>query len=254
VEQIDLLHLFKYYFRHKFTIFLSVFVGLSLAVIFTYSIQIPLYRSEASIILVSANGTTQETVLLNNYIELYKSRRVLEPVIGENRLQLSYEQLAAATTASNSKNTGVIKVSTSTSNPDLSTKLVNSSIVSFEAQVKELYKVDNIQIIDSASKPTSPYNVNMPVQLAIGVLAGFVGMIIVLFFLYDLGFDGVYKSTRLAKPKAINAPSPKLKLMKPPLLQGIESLLNKNKKQMPEKSVTTMPVLKNKAKKNKRSK
>jgi capsular polysaccharide biosynthesis protein len=252
VEQIDLLHLIKFYFRHRLTIFLSAFIGLSLAVIFTYSIQIPLYRSEASIILVSANGTTQETVLLNNYIELYKSRRVLEPVIDENRLKLSYEQLAAATTASNSKNTGVIKVSTSTSSPDLSTKLVNSSIVSFEAQVKELYKVDNIQIIDSASKPTSPYNVKEPVQLAIGVLAGFVGMIVVLFFLYDLGFDGIYKSTRLAKPKTINAPSPKLKLMKPPLLQGIESLLNKSKKQMPEISIMTKPVPKNKKNKSRK--
>ena len=78
MEDIDLYKLLQYYAKRWLIILLMSLLGLVAA--FAYNqLQTPMYRSDATMLLVNTTNVspTQETVLLNNYVKLFSTRRVL---------------------------------------------------------------------------------------------------------------------------------------------------------------------------------
>jgi capsular polysaccharide biosynthesis protein len=195
VQEINLYHLLKYYLRHYSLVLLCTLIGLLLGLAYNQYIQRPLYRSDATLLIVSANksSSAQDTTLINNYIELIKSRRVLEPVIKKQSVGMSYEALAASTSASNNKDTEVIKISIRSDDKYKSKALVDDAVVSFKDQVKALYGVDDIQTVDTASLANGPYNVRKSIQAVVAAIVGFMGAVVVLFFVYDFKISQVGK-------------------------------------------------------------
>jgi len=157
-----------------------------------------MYKSEATLLLIQPNSATSRTVqdvtLINNYIELFKSRRVLEPVIEKQELNKSYNDIVGSVEASSSANTEVIKVAVSTDDPQQSKDFLASAVDSFKSQVNQLYKVDNVKIVDSASLAAEPYNIHKESLSASMAVAGFISVFVVMFFIYDYNF------IKLSKP------------------------------------------------------
>ena len=85
MEEINLYDLLRFYAKKWLTIASFAIAGAIIGVIFTYYIQQPLYKSSATVLLVGTNRTSgQESVVLNNYVKLFTSRRVLTPVIDKH--------------------------------------------------------------------------------------------------------------------------------------------------------------------------
>ena len=189
MQDINLYQLLKFYAKNWIWIVSVTLISLVFGVIFCNFIQTPMYKSEATLLLVRSNslasGTSQDTVLINNYIELFKSRRVLDPVIEKQKLNIAYDEMASLVEASNSKSTEVIKVAVSTTDAEKSKSFLEEAVISFKAQVKQLYKLDNVKVVDSASLASKPYNINKGLTILLSVAAGFLFIIIVLFFIYD---------------------------------------------------------------------
>lgn len=188
VQDINLYQLLSFYAKKWYWILLLTVIGAAAGYIYNTYVQVPLYKSDATLLLVSSEDRKigQDSTLINNYIQLIKSRRVLEPVITGQGHSISYDELAGSTTATNEKNTEVIKISIASKDSETSKQLVDGVVASFKNEVKELYNLNNISVVDNASKSSQPYNVHTWALILITTLTGLFLPLIALFFAYDL--------------------------------------------------------------------
>ena len=178
----------RFYARKWLTIATVVMIGAILGVIYTFFVQQPQYKSTATLLLVGTGRTSnQESVVLNNYLQLFESRRILEPVIAEQKYDATYDKLAANTNAENVKNTDIINVSISTSSPKTSKALLEAAIEKFRNEAKTLYGdgAIKINVVDAADAPIAPTNVKPIQQIGLAIVAAFALAIVALFFIYD---------------------------------------------------------------------
>ncbi|MEI7918034.1 MAG: Wzz/FepE/Etk N-terminal domain-containing protein [Candidatus Saccharibacteria bacterium] len=187
MQEINLYHLLKFYISKWKLVLALTIAGLAVGLCYNVFIQVPMYKSSATLILINPVDKTAATdvTLINNYIELFKSRRVLEPVVAGHKLNMTYDDLVSSTNVVNTKSTAVIDVSITSKDSLTSQSLVDSAVASFKSQSKLLYSDDNIQVVDNASLETKPYNVNQVMQLALSTAVGFIISVIALFFAYD---------------------------------------------------------------------
>lgn len=197
----------RFYAKNWLLIVSVTLAGLFAGLIYNSFIQVPMYRSSATLLLIdpTKTRTAQDVTLINNYVELFQSRRVIEPVIEAQKIDTTYEALVSSVSATNEKGTEVINVSVSTTDPERSQKFLRGTVNSFKNQVAELYGKDNISVVDNASEAIPPYNVKHAQQLAIATAAGFVVSLIVLFFIYDIKGDGLDKKGNKKKTVAASA-------------------------------------------------
>ncbi|MFZ1302014.1 MAG: Wzz/FepE/Etk N-terminal domain-containing protein [Candidatus Microsaccharimonas sp.] len=187
MQEINLYSLLKFYARNWWLILSLTLLGLLAGVVYNQFIQTPMYKSNATLLFINpgASTSTQDATLLNNYVQLFQSRRVLEPVISAQKLGVTYDEFSSSVAAVNEKGTEVIRLSVSTDNPEKSQKFLKAAVESFKEQAESLYDTDKLQVVDNASDAVPPYNVHKGLQLAIATGAGFVLSLIVLFFIYD---------------------------------------------------------------------
>lgn len=184
MKELNLLDLFKYYLRHFAIIFLTVILSLLIGYLYIEYFQIPKYKGVTSIILVekSDNGVsnilTQNEIIINEklvttYSEIIKSKRVLNRVIKDLDLNISIEDLAELIEVSDVQDTSIIKVEVINKNNKKATDIANKIAEVFKDEITQIYNLENVSIIDEAVIEDEPYNVNIPVQLAIYSSIGF---------------------------------------------------------------------------------
>ena len=206
MEEIDLIELLNY-FKKKIGLIIIIMsaVGI-LGCIYTLFIQKPMYNSYTTVILSgsSSSSITQTDVTLNKnlistYAEIVKSGRVLNQVIKELNLDISYELLSSEISVTSLNNTEIIKITVNNESPDMAMKIANSTASVFTKEVSSLYKMDNVSILDYATINESPYNINVLKQLIIYILAGLVislGTVFMIFY-----FDRTIKSVEQIEQK-----------------------------------------------------
>ncbi len=199
MQEINLYDLLKYYARNWLNILSALIIGAAIGLIYTNFIQTPLYKSDATMLVVGAR-TSQDATINNNYTELFKSRRVLETVIEQQGYTGNYEKLLARTTATNDKNTDIIKVSIADPDPKKSEQLLSASLEVFKKEAGTLYNSNNIKTVDPASLPGQSYNVNLFLQVGLSMAATTLLVIIALFFVYDY---------RMSNPVPVQVTKPK---------------------------------------------
>ena len=195
----------RFYARKWLTIATVVMIGATLGIIYTFFVQQPQYKSTATLLLIGTGRTSnQESVVLNNYVQLFESRRILEPVIAEQKYDATYDKLAANTTAENVKNTDISNVSITTSNPKTSKALLEAAIEKFRNEGKTLYGdgAIKINVVDAADAPVAPTNVKPIQQIGLATVAAFALAIAALFFIYD------YAATQTKSKLATTANKP----------------------------------------------
>ena len=206
VQEINLYDLLKHYAKYWYFIVAMTLLALIAGLIYNNFIQVPLYKSNATLIVVNTSGSTvkSDATLINNYQQLLKSRRVIEPVISERSIKDSYQTVVGSVDTTNEKDTEVIKVSYSSTSPEQSQIVLSATIESFKNKIKDIYGNDNIQVVDGASIAYEPYNVSKLLQLALAAAVGLLSSIIILFFLYD------YKLSTRDKPKSDSKRKPSI--------------------------------------------
>ena len=215
MQEINLYHLLKFYAKNWFVIVIATVIGLSAGVIYNNFIQVPMYKSTATLLVINTDvkDAASTATLINNYSEIIKSRRVLENVITSNNINLSYESLAGSVDTTTSKDTQVIKLNVTTKSPQDSEKVTNGIISTFKTEIKNLYNKENIKIVDTASYSSTPYNVRTGLQLILASMVGFMGSIIGLFFFYDYRLNNP-KPKKTAKKKTVKKATPVKKTTK----------------------------------------
>lgn len=220
MEEIDISELLKY-FKSKIGLLIVITSGICiLCVMYSILIQKPMYSSNTTVILggssetITQNDITINKNLVNTYAEIVKSRRVLEQVTNELSLDLSYTELNNLITVQPVSNTEIIKIIVNSEDSLEAMNIANSTAYYFSKEVKELYNMNNVNILDSAIEANEPYNINIPKQLCIYLIVGIItacGIIFIIFY-----FDRTIKSVEQVE-----------QIIKLPILGSIEDFDSK---------------------------
>lgn len=208
MEEIDARELLGY-IRSKIPVLIFIIfivcIGGSLYSIF---FKTPLYQSSATIVLASGenSGSTalQADVTLNQklvgtYQEIVKSRSVVESVITSLDLKQSYEEILGKISVSSVTNTEIIKLTVTEEDPKSAKEIASSLASAFSKEVANIYNMKNVHILDKASTPKEPYNINLTKEFILYFALGFVcgmGMICLMFY-----FDKTIRSVEQVENK-----------------------------------------------------
>ncbi|TDT46091.1 YveK family protein [Fonticella tunisiensis] len=110
--------------------------------------------------------------LVKTYVEIAKSEGVAEKTVERLSLNLSPEKLRSKLTAAPASDTEVLYLSIVDEKPEEAAFIANGLAEVFMKRVKELMKVENVQIIDYAKVPKSPIKPKPLLNTAIGFFLG----------------------------------------------------------------------------------
>lgn len=206
MEEIDLNELFTYV-KGKLSLIITITFGVCLlGCLYGLFIQKPMYKSYTTVIL-GGNSTqtiTQGEVTLNKnlvttYAEIVTSRRVLDQVIEELNLDMSYETLKNKISVTSVNNTEIIKITVEDSNAVHAKNIANVTANYFKEEIVDLYNMNNVNTLDEAIQAKTPYNINVFKQIIIYFMIGFIisaGIVFIIFY-----FDRTIKSSEQIEQK-----------------------------------------------------
>ncbi len=207
MEEIDLKELFDFFLKKAILIIIIVSAVCIVGCIRGIFLKTPMYSSSTTVVLSASNsnaGLTTSDVTLNKnlvatYAQIVKSRRILNQVIDGLKLNIKYETLNSHISVSAINNTEIIRIRVSDKNPELARDIANETAKVFVSEIGDLYKMDNVSILDEAYVSSTPYNINVLKQviiyLALGIVLAF-GLVFVVFY-----FDRTIKSTEQIEQK-----------------------------------------------------
>ncbi len=183
MEEIDLKELLSLFWSKKTQIILIILIFMLLGVIYTIGFVTPKYSSSTTLVLASNNNqTTANTItatditvnskLVSTYSEIVKSKNIIRQVISNLGMKLDEDSLRKNVTVSSVKDTELIEITVTNENPSYSEKIANEIAKVFTAKVKEIYNIENIQIVDEAEVETTPSNINHPKDVMIFTFIG----------------------------------------------------------------------------------
>lgn len=208
MEEIDIRDLLEL-IKKKFYIIIIIITILCVnGLIYLKFINIPKYKSSASIVLTSnsinnstftTNDLTINKNLVQTYSEIVKSRKVIENVIKSLNINLSYEELVKMIEVTSISNTEIIKINVSSTNPNNAAIIANALANTFVNEVSDIYNMTNVKILDGASISFDPYNVNYLKTEIIMVIVGlFISLVFIIMIYY---LDNTIKSPEQVENK-----------------------------------------------------
>ena len=200
MEEIDLTELFDYFLKRALYIFITVIACLVIGLTYTIFLKEPKYKSDVNVIIVNKDKQTtslQSDLAANQklaatYRELVGSRRILNQVIDNLDLNYSIGQLQQMISVENVNDTEIIKITVSSSEPKEAKVIANERAKIFHDEVKDIYNLENVSIVDKAILAKEPYNINILKESVIYIALGMVLSCGVIFVIYY--FDNTIKS------------------------------------------------------------
>jgi len=206
MEEINLSEVYSYFKTKILWILIAVVVIVILGNIFTIFTRTPMYQSNTTIVLVGENkdGYNQTESQLNQnligtYSQIIKSRKVLNQVIENLKLKMTTQELAQTITTSSVEDTEIIQITVENAKAKDAQKITDEVATVFAKEIKDIYNLENVTIIDKAELAKSPYNVNYVkdniIYLVIGIVLSF-GVVFVMYY-----FDTSIKSSEVVEEK-----------------------------------------------------
>lgn len=220
MEEIDLKELIDMFLRKKFLIILMIIVFAALGAIYTLKFITPEYQATTNLILVQirtdlsssadpdSNSITTTDVTLNSklvqdYMEIIKSKRVLYKVIENLNLNQTYTQLKSNITVNSKSDTELIEITVTDVNPDNACKIANEVAEIFMDEVENLFNVRNVLVLDVAEINHQPSNINLSKNI---VIFAFIGLITVSAYILLVNMLDTTVSTDTDIERAIKVP------------------------------------------------
>lgn len=206
MEEINLGEVYSYFKTKILWILIAVVVIIILGNVFTIFTRTPMYQSNTTIVLVgeSKDGYNQTESQLNQnligtYSQIIKSRKVLNQVIENLKLKMSTQELAQTITTSSVEDTEIIQITVKNAKAKDAQRITDEVATVFAKEIKDIYNLENVEIIDKAELAKDPYNVNYikdnVIYLVIGMVLSF-GVVFVMYY-----FDTSIKSSEVVEEK-----------------------------------------------------
>lgn len=173
MEEIDLKEMFNIFWTKKLQMILIILGFIVAGIIYTSEFTIPMYSASTTLVLASSEDTeknvnttitatdiTINSKLVSTYSELVKSKNILREVISNLGIQIEEDLLRKHVEVTAVKNTELIEITVEDENPSTAAKIANEIARVFTEKVKEIYNINNVQIVDEAEVAGEPSNIN----------------------------------------------------------------------------------------------
>lgn len=212
MEELDIIELL-YALKNKIKyIVITVVVFALLGLIYSKFLVTPMYKSSTTFVLSkskditiqSENNTNSEAItqnditlnskLVSTYSEIIRSKTIAKEVINSLGLDMTISEFISGVTVTSKDDTELIEITVSNSDSKLSADIANSLAEVFREKVNEIYKIDNLSVIDVAEPSDVPYNIGTIKNILLFAVIGLVlSCGIVFIFVY---FDDTIKDEK----------------------------------------------------------
>lgn len=195
MEEINLKDLFEYLKERILIIIIGVFVALGITFVYETLIKVPKYSSETTIVLVKANegdytqnDLTVNKNLVDSYSVLVKSKKVLTEVIKDVNFKGSINELSKEIKVSSVNDTEYLKITVQDESSKKAYDITKSISKHFMDEVKDIYKMNNVSVVDEPEISNRQSNNTLIRDLALSVAVGLLlttGTLFVIYYFDD---------------------------------------------------------------------
>ncbi|MBR6222023.1 MAG: polysaccharide export protein [Lachnospiraceae bacterium] len=193
--EIDLRELFFVLLGKIWIIIGTSIAGVVAAVLFTTLCITPMYQSTASLYILSKSTSLTSladiqlgTQLTQDYMVIAKSRKVIEQVIKDCELDMTYEQFLGTVSVTNESNTRVLSLTVKNPDPYMAKMIVDKYSQVTAEQTAKIMDTDVPNEVDVGVVADHPVSPSVKKNALIGGMLMFVfvcGIIVVLYLLDD---------------------------------------------------------------------
>ncbi|MHC8514325.1 YveK family protein [Sporosarcina sp. ITBMC105] len=182
-ETISLQDLFRTLKKRIGLIFMITILAMGVAAVVSYFFMTPIYQSSTQILVNQkadeTNQFNQQAIqtnlqLINTYNVIIKSPAILSKVIEQLDLETTPAELNGQLTVNSAQNSQVVSLTVQDENPYRSVDIANTTAEVFQAEIKTLMNVDNVNILSPAipSDNPSPVKPRKLLNIAIAAIVG----------------------------------------------------------------------------------
>lgn len=185
-ETISIQDIFKTLKKRWKLIMLLTLIAALVSGSISYFLLTPVYQSSTQILVnqkqaenqLDSNQIKSNIDMINTYSVIIKSPAILEKVIDDLELEQSVDQLSQKITINSQENSQVFSLTVQDSNPSKVVEIANAVSGTFQKEIKDIMKVDNVSILAKAEIKESPSPVkpnsilNIAIAVVVGLMAG----------------------------------------------------------------------------------
>ncbi|MTI72000.1 MAG: polysaccharide biosynthesis tyrosine autokinase [Firmicutes bacterium] len=202
MEKLELREFIYILLKGKWIIILITILAILISGLISYFLIEPEYKTFTTLMVgklkdYDTKDIEYQDILINQklvstYGEIAKSRLVSREVINNLNLNMTYEEIKKKVEVSLVKDTEIIKINVTDTNPFLATKIANETAKVFKESVTKIIQIENIQIIDKALVPSNPISPKPLFNMSISAVLGIMVSILIVFLLEY--FDNTLKT------------------------------------------------------------
>lgn len=203
-EDIDIKRILEIIFSKKIFIILILLLSITLGYVYSYYYKKPEYKSSVTILLVADENRVDKELtqtdlsinssLISTYSSIAKSTNVIQKTIENLGLNISASKLQKSIEATQIEKTQFLKITVKNENPEVAKNIANELAKVFTEQIKEIYNLENISIVDEAEVESQPCNINHIKDIIIFTFAGMIVSAILVMVIYI--FDDTIKDEK----------------------------------------------------------
>lgn len=190
MEEINLKELFKLFYKKIGLVILITLSVVLIGAIYSFVVDKPRYESKTTLVLtgttdeITATDLTLNSKLVSTYREVIKSRTALKEVIDTLALDYTIDELFDMINVTSVQDTEMISIVVQSENARETSEIANELARVFSEQIVDIFKIENISIIDRAEVPTTTINDSIAKLLVIYFVIGFILACVVIFAMY----------------------------------------------------------------------
>ena len=186
MEELDLKELFDLFMSKIFQILIIVIAFIGIGVVYTIGFVEPKYSAKTTLVLASASGSETSNAitttdvnlnskLVSTYSEIVKSDSVVGTVIKNLGLDIEDNELKKQVSVTAVEDADIIRITVTNEDADEAAKIANEIANVFSEKIKDLYKINNINVLDQAIPNYTPSNINHTKDV---IIFAFIGAVI----------------------------------------------------------------------------
>lgn len=197
-EKINLKRLNSILKKNTLTIIILVILFAIGGYFYSFNFAVPKYKSSSTILLVSKNSNeknskvTQNDVTLNKsllatYGNIITSNNVLEKVIENLQIDMTAEELSKNVKIEEVEDTQLLKVDVISKSAVEAQKIAEEINNVFVQEIKSIYNMENVTVVDKASLEEEPYNINHIRDIILFAILGIgvSGVVVIINYIFD---------------------------------------------------------------------